>query len=58
MDWSWGPMKQRGPWLLDLASDPDESYDVSELHPAVTRELRGRMETWRRELRANPRGWR
>jgi len=58
MDWSWGPMKQRGPWLFDLASDPDESYDVSELHPAVARELRGTMETWRRELAANPRGWR
>ena len=35
MNWPWGPMKMRGPWLFDLEVDPDESYDASDHHPEV-----------------------
>jgi len=58
MDWPWGPMSKRGPWLFDLASDPDESYDVSDKYPETTRQLRGVLEKRQRELADNPRGWR
>ncbi len=58
MDWPWGPMKARGPWLFDLASDPDESYDVSARHPDVARRLRELMAARDREMAENPRGWR
>ena len=57
MDWPWGPMKARGPWLFDLELDPDESYDVSEKHPQAARRLRALMEARNREMAENPRGW-
>jgi arylsulfatase A-like enzyme len=57
MDWTWGPMKRRGPWLFDLELDPDESYDVSDRYPAIAGRLRGVLESRRRELADNPRGW-
>lgn len=58
MDWAWGPMKQRGPWLFDLERDPDESYDVSARHPEVAARLAARAQEWIDEQRANPHGWR
>jgi uncharacterized sulfatase len=58
MDWPWGPMKQRGPWLFDLATDPDESYDVAERYPETTQHLRALLERRKQELATNPRGWR
>ena len=58
MDWPWGPMKARGPWLFDLELDPDESYDASEKHPEVARRLRHLMQERNRQMAGNPRGWR
>jgi arylsulfatase A-like enzyme len=58
MDWPWGPMRRRGPWLFDLESDPDESYDVSHRHPEVRRRLQSVLEAERAALIENPRGWR
>ena len=58
MDWPWGPMRERGPWLFDLASDPDESYDVSDKYPETARQLRGVLEKRQQQLEDNPRGWR
>jgi len=57
MDWPWGPMKARGPWLFDLALDVNESYDVSQRHPETFRRLGRNLEAWKQELRSNPRGW-
>ena len=57
MDVFFTPMAQRGPWLFDLELDPDESYDVSEKYPAIAGRLRAILETRRRELADNPRGW-
>jgi arylsulfatase A-like enzyme len=58
MDWAWGPMRKRGPWLFDLELDPDESYDVSATYPDVATRLGAALERRRQELADNPRGWR
>lgn len=57
MNWPWGPMKSRGPWLFDLAGDPAESYDVSDKHPEEAARLRKVLEAQAREQDENPRGW-
>ena len=49
---------RRGPWLFDLGRDPDESYDVSARFPEVAGQMRSRLEARRRDLEANPQGWR
>jgi uncharacterized sulfatase len=58
VDWPWALMKERGPWLFDLQLDPAESYDVSARYPEVAKRLRETLEERKRELAANPRGWR
>lgn len=57
MDWSWGPFVRRGPWLFDLARDPDESYDVTARHPALAAELAAALDAQEAAWRLNPRGW-
>jgi arylsulfatase A-like enzyme len=52
------PTLQRGPWLFDLARDPDESYDLSTRHPERLAELLARMNALDVERGRNPRGWR
>jgi uncharacterized sulfatase len=46
------------PLLYQLERDPEEAYNVAELHPSRTRELRERLDAWRTAFRENPRGWR
>lgn len=58
MNWAWGPMRYRGPWLFDLELDVSESYDATARHPEAARRLARLLEGWRQELDANPRGWR
>lgn len=57
--WSfaWVPLMAQGPWLFDLARDPDEAYDASSRYPAELARLTELREGWLRELEANPRGW-
>jgi arylsulfatase A-like enzyme len=57
MDWVWGPYRRIGPWLFDLALDPDESYDVTARHPEVAARLAALLAARRREMADNPRGW-
>ena len=57
-NFAWAPWRDCGPWLFDLASDPDEAYDVTDTHPAEVAELRELLERWSADLEANPRGWR
>jgi uncharacterized sulfatase len=48
----------KGPWLFDLARDPNESYDVHEVRPELFARLSRLAERHRAELTENPRGWR
>ncbi len=52
------PLYPQGPWLFDLARDPDESYDVKERHPAEFERLDAARSAFERELAEQPRGWR
>ena len=57
MDWPVAPFIDRGPWLFDLDLDASESYDVSERHAEVARQLGERLAEKRHELANNPGGW-
>ncbi len=48
---------KKGPWLHDLTSDPDESYDISMRHPEVAARLKAALDARNQEMAANPRGW-
>ena len=56
-NWSLVPLAPQGPWLFDLARDPDESYDLSERNPEELEKLLGAMREFESELAVNPRGW-
>ena len=57
LNWPVAPLVPQGPWLFDLARDPDESYDVAAKHPEQLEQLLGAMRQLESELAANPRGW-
>ena len=57
MNFVWGPMIERGPWLFDLDRDPDESYDATARHPRVAARLAKLLAERRRAHAENPRGW-
>ena len=48
---------KKGPWLHDLKSDPDESYDISMRHPQVAARLKAALDARNQEVADNPRGW-
>jgi uncharacterized sulfatase len=56
-NWPVTPLVPQGPWLFDLARDPDESYDVSQKNPEELERLLGAMRELESELAVNPRGW-
>ena len=53
------PKKEnRGPYLFDLATDRDESYNLTESHPDLAARFARILDEWDATLEANPRGWR
>lgn len=46
-----------GPWLFDMQTDPDESYDVSLHRPDVAARLKAILDARNAEMADNPRGW-
>jgi uncharacterized sulfatase len=47
----------QGPFLFNLALDPNESYDQIESHPEVAARLEAMLEDWDAEMERNVRGW-
>ncbi len=47
----------QGPFLFDLALDPNESYSLIESQPEVARTLSQMMDAWDAEMEENVRGW-
>jgi arylsulfatase A-like enzyme len=48
----------KGPWLFDLARDPDESYNLLAPEDVAGQPLAQKMTEAAREFEANVRGWR
>lgn len=46
------------PLLYEMSRDTGESYNVVKKYPDAARRLGERLEAWRAEFYANPRGWR
>ena len=46
------------PLLYQLQRDPAEAYNVAETRPEIAADLGQRLQAWRSEFLANPRGWR
>jgi uncharacterized sulfatase len=53
---SFWPLRQ-GPFLFDLETDPNESYNLIESQPARAAELVGLLEAFEAQVKANLRGW-
>jgi arylsulfatase A len=46
------------PLLYELRRDPAEAYNVAKTRPEIAADLTQRLQAWRSEFLANPRGWR
>lgn len=57
MAWRLGPAVPKGPWLFDLETDPDESYDISTSSPEVAQRLATELSAFVKDWEQNPRGW-
>ncbi len=45
------------PWLYDLESDPQESYNMKDDHPEVIEQMEEIFQQWVSDMKANPDGW-
>jgi len=52
------PLFAQGPWLFDLESDPDESYDVGTVHRAEMARIERLARSHEAEIAADARSWR
>jgi arylsulfatase A len=50
------PLKQ-GPFLFDLATDPNESYSLIDSQPERAASLSSRLDSFEKAMQANLRGW-
>jgi arylsulfatase A-like enzyme len=48
---------QQGPFLFNLASDPQEAYNMIEAQPKLAEDLSGMLELFETEMEDNLRGW-
>lgn len=50
-------MLKQGPYLYNLNTDPDEAYDVSSLYPEVAKKMKEDLDSFKKSLKDNVRGW-
>lgn len=50
-------MLKQGPYLYNLATDPDEAYDVTNLYPEVAKDMKDKLDTFKASIKDNLRGW-
>jgi arylsulfatase A-like enzyme len=48
---------RQGPFLFNLETDPQESYNLIDSHPEVAQALADMLDQFDAELKANIRGW-
>lgn len=51
------PLFSQGPFLFDLETDPNESYNLLETYPETALKLSTMLDEWEAELDTNLRGW-
>lgn len=47
----------QAPWLYDVESDPQESYNMKDDHPEVIERMQKTFHQWVSDMKANPGGW-
>lgn len=45
------------PWLYDVESDPQESYNMKDDHPDVIEEMKRKFREWEAQMQQNREGW-
>jgi uncharacterized sulfatase len=51
------PLFKHGPFLFDLARDPQESYSLIESEPEIARRMSRMLDDWDAAMEENVRGW-
>lgn len=47
----------QAPWLYDLDTDPQESYNLKDDHPEVIEQMQHLFQQWEETMKENPGGW-
>jgi len=45
------------PWLYDLETDPEESYNLKREHPEIVKAMEEIFQQWKKSMHENPGGW-
>jgi hypothetical protein len=58
LDKFWGSAgSAQAPWLYDVESDPQESYNLKDNHPDVIEEMKRKFHKWEAQMKQNREGW-
>ena len=58
LDKFWGSAgSAQAPWLYDIESDPQESYNLKDNHPDVIEEMKRKFHEWEAQMKENRSGW-
>lgn len=58
MDKNWeSASSHEKPWLYDVESDPQESYNLKDNHPEVIEDLKRKFREWEAQMEQNREGW-
>ena len=58
LDKSWfSSGQEQSPWLYNLETDPDESYNLKDDHQDVIERMEAAFRQWEKNMKENPGGW-